>query len=198
MKDGSRAPGARLVLASRSPRRLALLAQIGFAPDEIVPADLDEAPLDGELPRDMVRRLARAKAAHVAALRPGAVVLGADTAVACGRRILPAPADERAARRGLERLSGRRHMVHGGVCVVAGGGVRLRHIATRVAFKQLSAEETAWYLASGEWRGKAGGYAIQGRAAAFVALINGSCSNVVGLPLRETAQLLAAAGLRPS
>ena len=193
-------PGAarRFVLASRSPRRLALLAQIGFAPDEIAPADVDETARPGELPRALAVRLARAKAGAVAASHADAVVLGADTVVACGRLILPAPADREAARRCLERLSGRRHMVHGGLCVIAAGTRWTRHVATRVAFKRLSAEELAWYLASGEWRGKAGGYAIQGRAAAFVALVNGSCSNVVGLPLRETAQLLAGAGLRPS
>ncbi len=189
---------ASLVLASRSPRRLELLAQIGVVPGEAVPAGLDETPLKNELPRDLAARLARAKAERVARARPEAVVLGADTVVACGRRILPEPADEAEARACLELLSGRRHVVHGGVCLVAEGVGRVRRVATRVGFKRLSSEEIAWYLASGEWRGKAGGYAAQGRAAVFIDFLNGSYSNVVGLPLHETAMLLRGGGVWPA
>ncbi len=186
----------RLVLASASPRRLELLRQIGIAPDLAEPAACDESARPGELPRAHAARLAEAKAKIVAARHPGAVVLGADTVVACGRRMLPKPADEAAARRCLEMLSGRRHQVLGGVCVIdAEGRARRRLVVTRVRFKRLSRAEIDAYIASGEWRGKAGGYAIQGRAAAFVPWIGGSYSNVVGLPLYETAMLLAACGV---
>ena len=192
--DSRRPPG--LVLASASPRRLALLAQIGIEPDAVDPADIDETPLKGELPRACALRLAEAKAAAVAARHPGALVLAADTIVACGRRILPKADDEEQARACLALLSGRRHRVLGGVCIVAPGGRRVcRLVTTAVAFKRLSEAETAAYLASGEWRDKAGGYAIQGRAAAFVRQISGSYSNVVGLPLFETAALLGGFGL---
>ena len=184
-----------LVLASASPRRRDLLAQIGLVPDRIDAADIDEAPLRRELPRDHALRLAEAKARTVAARAPDAVVLGADTVVALGRRILPKAEDEATARNCLAALSGRRHRVIGGVCVLAPGRpARMRVVTSVVAFKQLSAAEMAAYLASGEWQGKAGGYAIQGRAAAFVRFLSGSYSNVVGLPLFETAQLLAGLG----
>ena len=184
-----------LVLASQSPRRLALLAQVGVVPDEVVPAGLAEMPRKGELPRAMALRLACRKAETVARRRPGAAVLAADTVVACGRRVLPKPADEAEARACLARLSGRRHVVHGGICLVVAGASHHRHVETRVSFKRLSADEIDWYLASGEWRDKAGGYAIQGRAAAFVRGLNGSHSNVVGLALHETVQLLRGHGL---
>jgi septum formation protein len=184
-----------LVLASASPRRLDLLRQIGVEPTGIVPADLDETPLKQELPAAHAARLAAAKAAAVAALHPGALVLGADTVVACGRRILPKAETEAEARRCLALLSGRRHRVHGGVALVLPGGrVLERLVQTAVTFKVLSAEETESYIASGEWRGKAGGYAIQGRAAALVRWIGGSYSNVVGLPLFEVASLLRGIG----
>jgi len=187
----------RLVLASASPRRLELLRQIGIVPDLVDPAEIDETPLRNELPPAYALRLAREKVERVAARHPGAYVLGADTVVACGRRILPKPADEAAARRCLELLSGRRHRVHSGVAlVVPGGETALRRVDSQVALKRLSAEEIAGYLAGGEWREKAGGYAIQGRAAALVRFISGSYSNVVGLPLFETAQLLAGRGYR--
>lgn len=185
----------QLVLASQSPRRLELLAQIGAAPDAVVPADLDETPLKAETPRDLARRLARAKAQAVADAHPECAVLGADTVVACGRRILPKPADVEEARRCLMLLSGRRHVVYGGLCLQVGGRSHVRVVSTRVGVKRLSQEEVDWYLGSGEWQGKAGGYAIQGRAAAFVDLVNGSYSNVVGLPLHETADLLRGLGL---
>ena len=186
---------APLVLASASPRRLELLRQIGIVPATIDPAALDETPLKGELPRDHAERLAAAKAEAVAGRHGGAFVLAADTVVALGRRILPKAADEAAARRCLALLSGRRHRVLGGVMVIAPDGRRARRLVTTVVkVKHLSAGEIDRYLASGEWRGKAGGYAIQGRAAALIPWINGSYSNVVGLPLAETAALLTGLG----
>lgn len=182
----------RLILASASPRRLDLLAQIGVVPDAVEAADIDETPVAGELPRQNAARLARAKAQAIADRNPGALVIGADTVVACGGRILPKAEDEKTALRCLKLLSGRRHRVYGGIAVILpDGSVRSRLVETRVRFKRLTSQETAAYLQSGEWRGKAGGYAIQGRAAVFVANINGSYSNVVGLPLYETAALLS-------
>ena len=186
-----------LVLASQSPRRLALLGQVAIAPAAVCPAELDETPLKGELPRRHAARLAEAKARAVAERFPDAAVLGADTVVACGRRILPKTEDEETARACLGLLSGRSHVVHGGICVVLGGRAHLRLVETRVTFKRLSQEETDRYIDSGEWRGKAGGYAIQGLAAAHVTNINGSYSNVVGLALHETVQLLAGLGVTP-
>jgi septum formation protein len=187
-----------LVLASASPRRLELLRQIGIVPDQVDPADIDETPRRGEMPAALALRLAVEKAQAVAPRHPGAFVLGADTVVACGRRILPKTEDENAARACLELLSGRRHRVHGGVALVTPQGrLATRRIDSPVAFKRLSPAEIAAYLESGEWRGKAGGYAIQGRAAAFVRWLSGSYSNVVGLPLYETANLLAGHGYRP-
>jgi septum formation protein len=184
-----------LVLASASPRRLALLRQIGIEPDIVDPADLDETPKEGELPSAYAVRLAREKALAVAPRHPGAYVLAADTVVACGRRVLPKPADETTARRCLDLLSGRRHRVYSGIALVGPDcRLTLRRIVSQVAFKRLSAEEIARYLASGEWCGKAGGYAIQGRAAALIRFVSGSYSNVVGLPLFETAQLLEGRG----
>lgn len=186
-----------LILASQSPRRQALLQQVGIVPAGVVPAALDEAPLKRELPKSHALRLAEAKARAVAPGHEGVAVLGADTVVACGRRILPKAETEDQARACLELLSGRSHVVHGGVCVLWQGRAHLRHVATRVVFKRLSRSELAAYLASGEWQGKAGGYAIQGLAAAFIPSINGSYSNVVGLPLAETVQLLGGLGLLP-
>jgi septum formation protein len=183
----------RLVLASASPRRLELLARIGVVPDEVAPADIDETPLTAELPADYARRMAAAKAAAVA--RPGALVLAADTVVAAGRRILPKTEDEDEAAAALALLSGRRHRVLSAVTLIdPGGKARHRMSTSIVAFKRLSAEEIAAYLASGEWRGKAGGYAIQGHAEALVRMLSGSHSGVVGLPLYETRALLRAAG----
>jgi septum formation protein len=186
-----------LVLASASPRRLELLAQIEIVPDVIDPANIDETPLEGELPPAHVMRLARAKAAAVRPRHLDAFILAADTVVACGRRILGKPADEAAARRSLMLLSGRRHRVYGGVVVIAPGGrVAARRVVSQVAFKRLGDDELGAYLAGGEWRGKAGGYAIQGRASVLISWMQGSYSNVVGLPLFETAQLLAGLGYR--
>jgi septum formation protein len=188
---------SRLVLASASPRRFELLRQIGFPPDEVDPADVDETALKGETPARHAERLAREKASLVARRHPDAFVLGADTVVACGRRILPKAEDVPSARRSLELLSGRRHRVYGGIALVApGGAVAVRRVQTVVAFKRLEAREIEWYLASGEWCGKAGGYAVQGLAARFVREIVGSYSNVVGLALFETSQLILGRGLR--
>ena len=186
---------ATLVLASASPRRLDLLRQIGIVPDRVDPANINETPGRGELPAAHVVRLAEAKAHPVAARHPGAFVLAADTVVACGRRILPKAENEATARFCLELLSGRRHRVYGGIALVTpAGDIAIRRVVSQVQFKRLSNTELNAYLASGEWRDKAGGYAIQGRAAALVPWISGSYSNVVGLPLYETAQLLAGRG----
>ncbi len=182
-----------LILASASPRRLALLAQIGITPDAVVPTDTDETPLKGELPRPHAQRLARAKAA--AAHRDGAYVLAADTVVAVGRRILPKAETEQQARQCLELLSGRRHTVLTAVVVHAPGGRQAERVAeTAVTFARLTRAQVEAYLATGEWQGKAGGYAIQGAAAAHIRFLGGSHSAVVGLPLFETAQLLRGLG----
>ncbi len=189
----------RLVLASASPRRAALLAQIALTPDIVVPAGVDETPRPGEMPAAYALRLAEEKARAVAAGEPGAFVLAADTVVACGRRILGKPETEDEARRCLGLLSGRRHRVHGGIAVATPAArIVTRRVETAVLFKRLNDDEIADYLASGEWRGKAGGYAIQGLAARFVRGIIGSYSNVVGLPLYETVALLAGQGYAPA
>lgn len=188
---------ASLVLASASPRRLALLKQVGIEPDRVVPAELDEEPLPGELPPRYAARMAEEKARHVAAAWPDSFVLAADTVVAMGRRILPKTEKEAAARRCLERLSGRRHRVLGGIALYGPDrGFSKRLVTTTVQFKRLSACEMDAYLESGEWQGKAGGYAIQGRAAAFIPWITGSYSNVVGLALAETVALLRGRGFK--
>ena len=185
----------KLVLASASPRRVDLLAQIGITADAIRPADIDETERPQEKPRELAARLAAAKAA--AAADPDAFVLAADTVVAVGRRILPKAEDEAVARRCLELMSGRRHRVYGGVALAVPDGRTLhRLVVSDVRFKRLDQSEVRAYLASGEWQGKAGGYAIQGLAATFVAWIGGSYSNIVGLPLFETAALLRGAGYR--
>ena len=182
-----------LVLASASPRRLALLAQIGIVPDRAISPDIDETPLRGELPRQHVLRLARDKAASVAA--PGCYVLAADTVVAVGRRILPKTETEADAKRCLMLLSGRRHRVMTAVVLHTLDGRRgERLVQSVVALSRLSELQLANYLAGNEWSGKAGGYAIQGRAATFIRFVSGSYSNVVGLPLFETAQLLRGLG----
>lgn len=186
---------SRLILASASPRRRDLLAQVGVAPDEVLSPEIDESPLPRETPRACALRLAEAKAAAVAASRPEDVVLAADTVVAVGRRLLGKPIDAQAAAGFLALLSGRRHRVITGVAVRHGDRAWSRAVETAVRFKRLSAHEIESYLASGEWQGKAGGYAIQGRAGAFVPWIGGSYSNVVGLPLTETLGLIEAAGV---
>ena len=180
-----------LVLASASPRRLDLLRQVGLEPAEIDPADIDETPAARELPRAYALRMATSKLAAVAPRHPAAVVLAADSVVVCSRRILPKAETEAEARACLGRLSGRRHRVMGAVAVgFPDRTVRTRLVETVVRFKRLEAAEIDDYLQSGEWRGKAGGYAIQGRAARFVDFLSGSYSNVVGLPLFETVKLL--------
>jgi len=169
-----------------------LLAQIGIMPDAVLPADIDEAPLKGELPEPYAVRIARAKALAVTGQTPEAWVLAADTVVACGRRILPKAEDEAAARRCLGLLSGRRHRVITAMALAHGRTLREKSVMTVVKFRRLSQRETDAYIASGEWQGKAGGYAIQGLAAGFIPSINGSYSNVVGLPLAEAKALLEA------
>jgi septum formation protein len=191
-------PKAPLILASASPRRLDLLRQVGIEPDRVQPAEVDESVQGAELPQVYARRVAWAKLDAVAGAEKEAFVLAADTVVALGRSILPKAETEEEAERCLALLSGRRHRVLGAICLQAPNGER-RHrlVTTQVAFKRLSAEETAAYLESGEWRGKAGGYAIQGRAAAFIPWINGSYPNVVGLAVAETVGLLRGLGWRP-
>lgn len=186
----------RLVLASASPRRLDLLARIAGVPDAVDPAEIDESVSKTELPRQHAIRLAAEKARAVAARHSGAVVLAADTVVAVGRRILPKAEDVDTAARCLSLLSGRRHHVLTAIAVVdAAGRLRERLSDTIVTFKPLTAAEIATYLATDEWSGKAGGYAIQGRAEAFVRYLAGSHSGVVGLPLYETRNLLIASGI---
>jgi len=188
----------RLVLASASPRRLDLLAQVGIVPDAIDPADLDEAPLRDETPRRLALRLALAKARLVAEREPEAFVLAADTVVALGRRMMPKAANDQEVRECLTRLSGRAHRVLTGIAVIAPGGRDAsRLVETRVHFKRFSKSDLDAYVASSEGVGKAGGYAIQGRAAALVMAMQGSYSGVVGLPLYETVSLLNGLGYAP-
>ena len=181
-----------LVLASASPRRLALLAQIGITPDRVVSTDIDETPLRDELPRQCALRLARAKAAAVA--EPAGIVLAADTVVAVGRRILGKAESEADARRFLKLLSGRRHRVITGVVARAPHRSGERLVQSVVGFARMTEAQIDEYVGSFEWQGKAGGYAVQGRAATFIRFLSGSYSNVVGLPLFETAQLLRGLG----
>ena len=202
-RDDRSAPhsGLRFVLGSASPRRLALLAQIGVRPDAILPAEIDETPRPREEPRALAERLASEKALASAAIAAGradlapCLILGADTVVGVGRRILPKCETREDAKLCLDLLSGRGHRVFTGLALVTGGGaVRRRLVETRLRFKHLSPNEVEAYLASAEWRGKAGGYAIQGLAGAFVERLVGSYSNVVGLPLAETVALLGGQG----
>ena len=191
----------KLVLASGSPRRLALLAQIGLEPDVLMPAEVDETPERSELPRTLAVRLAREKAERVIERvraneeLQGAYILGADTVVAVGRRILPKPDLLEEAAACLRLLSGRTHRVYSGICLVTPkNSVKTRLVESRVRFKRLSSLDLDSYLASGEWRGKAGGYAIQGLAGSFVVKLLGSYPNVVGMPLFETATMLGGEG----
>lgn len=185
----------KLILGSASPRRLDLLAQIGVTPDDIRPPDIDETPRAGELPRSYCIRMGKQKALAVDA---GAddIVLSADTTVALGRRILGKPEDADEAEAFLRALSGRRHSVITAVAVRRGDNLWQRDVLTKVKMKRLSSDEVSAYLASGDWQGKAGGYAIQGPAGALIPWISGSFTAVVGLPLSETANLLKAAGWR--
>lgn len=194
MPAGDRVSAPRLVLASTSPRRRELLARIGVVPDRIAAPDIDETPLKGEPPAAYVARLAEAKARAVARA-PDEIVLAGDTTVAVGTRILEKPVDEADLRRMLGLLSGRRHRCISSVCTIdRASRARVRTVSTIVAFKRLSSAEVDGYVASGEGMGKAGGYAIQGRAEAFVRFLSGSHSAVVGLPLFETRALLLAVG----
>jgi septum formation protein len=193
----------KLVLASGSPRRLELLQQAGIEPDALIPANIDEEPLKSEHPRSLAKRLAIEKARKAAAIdrRDGGeeptYVLGADTVVAVGRRILPKADFIDEATSCLRLLSGRSHRVYTGVCLITPAGKeRVRLVETRVRMKRLTREEIESYLASGQWRGKAGGYGIQGLAGTFVVKLTGSYSNVVGLPLYETVSLLTGEGFR--
>lgn len=187
----------RLILGSASPRRRDLLAQLGLTPDAVIPPEIDETPRKGELPRPCCARLAREKAAAVPVAGPDDVVLCADTVVALGRRILGKPADAGEAAAFLTALGGRRHQVITAVAIRRGDRVWSRESVSAVKMKRLSDAELNSYLDSGEWMGKAGGYAIQGRAGAFIPWISGSFTGIVGLPLAETAALLAAAGCPP-
>lgn len=183
----------RLILGSSSPRRLELLAQIGIVPDAVLPPHIDEDPGPGELPLAYCRRIAREKAEAVTA-QPGDVVLCADTTVALGRRILGKPADAGEAAAFLYQLSGRRHRVITAIAVRHGDRIWHREVTSAVKLKRLSDAEVNAYLATGDWQGKAGGYAIQGPAGALIPWIQGSYTGIVGLPVHETAQLLQAAG----
>jgi len=191
----------KLVLASGSPRRIELLQQAGIEPDRALPAEVDETPLRAEHPRSLAKRLSKAKAEKAfESLKAepdfaGAYILAADTVVAVGRRILPKAELVDEASNCLQLLSGRSHRVYSGICLISPEGkLRQRLVETRVRFKRLSREELESYLASGEWRGKAGGYAVQGLAGTFVVKLVGSYTNVVGLPLYETIGLLTAEG----
>jgi septum formation protein len=184
-----------LILASASPRRLALLEQAGYVPDAVRPADIDETPRKNELPRDYALRIAAEKARVVAGKEAGAFILAADTVVAVGRRILPKTETEAEARKCLALLSGRRHRVLTAISVINPEGRQFdRLVESVVMFKRLSKPETDSYIASREWQGKAGGYAIQGKAAILIPFIGGSYSGIVGLPLHETVNLLRGAG----
>jgi septum formation protein len=203
MTAATGAPGwrPRLILASASPRRMALLQQIGLEPDALLPADIDETPSRREAPRALAQRLAREKADAARTLAErreetrGAFLIAADTVVCVGRRILPKCETTEEADACLRILSGHAHRVYTGLCVVTPKGARReRLVESRVRFKRLSTAEIDAYLASQEWRGKAGGYAIQGIAGAFVVKMTGSFSSVVGLPLHETAQILSGEG----
>ncbi|PKR53238.1 septum formation inhibitor Maf [Thalassospira marina] len=189
---------SKLVLASASPRRVELLTQIGITPAAIAPADIDETPLKDESPRRLALRLAEEKAKAVADGHDGAYVLAADTVVACGQRALGKPEDAAEARKFLGMLSGRRHRVYGGICVIAPDGtLRSRVVETQVIFRSLNEGDIRRYLATDEWQGKAGAYGIQGLAAVFIRQISGSYSNVVGLSLYDTDALLRGLGYFP-
>jgi len=189
----------KLVLASASERRLALLNQIGIVPSLVEPADIDERrSLPGKTPAKLALHLARQKAELVFSSHPDSLVLAADTLVACGRRVLMKAVDSKDAQAFLSLLSGRRHRVHTGLCLIGSGTMRQRVVTTVVQLKRLTGQEIQSYVDSNEWKGKAGAYAIQGRAGVFVKAINGSYSNVVGLPLYETYVLLTSFGYRLS
>ena len=185
----------KLILASASPRRQELLAQVNIIPDRIIPADIDESERKGEAPRPYALRMAIEKGETISAMHPGCYILSADTVVAVGRRILPKAETKAQAAFCLDRLSGRRHRIHGGICLITPDGQHItRIVETSVTFKRLSVQEKQNYLDSGEWEGKAGGYAIQGLGAALIPSINGSYSNIVGLSVSDTLAMLKGAG----
>ena len=187
----------KLILASASPRRIDLLKQIGIKPDNIIPANIDETPLKGELPRELAQRLAEKKAQSVAQNQSEAFILAADTVVGAGRKILDKAEDEAYAKQCLETLSGRRHHVYGGITLITPEGQKItRLVDTLVQFKRLSASEIDHYLQTRQWHGKAGGYAIQGHAESYIKYIRGSYSNVVGLSLYDTMGILQGAGYK--
>ena len=188
-------PKYQLILASQSPRRKHLLAEAGIFADHVIAADIDETPKKNERPADYVLRMAHQKADAVANRLGGQFVLSADTAVICGQRILPKAETAEEARRCLQLLSGRSHRVYGGICLhLPDGGWRTKLSVSRVKFRPLGSADKHAYLQSGEWRGKAGGYAIQGRAGLYVRQITGSYSNIVGLDMQKVAGLLLGAG----
>lgn len=184
-----------LILASASPRRLELLAQVGIIPDQIIPAEIDEKPKEDEKPRALAARLAHEKAVEVAKSHKGSFILASDTIVACGNRILGKAGDKAEAETFLKMLSGRRHNVFTAVTLIGpDGGISQKTVSTVVKFKKLDQADINFYLSHDEWQGKAGGYAIQGLAARFIISINGSYSNVVGLPLHEVVNMLEGRG----
>lgn len=180
-----------LILASASPRRLALLKQIGIVPSLVIPADINETPQKGELPAKYAMRIAKEKTWVVAKQYPQSIVLGADTVVACARRIFPKADDAKTAVMCIRHLEGRRHRVYTAICIIKDGKEYEEIVQTQLRMNRLSDKQIADYIVSNEWQGKAGGYAIQGYAESFIPWISGSYSNVVGLPLYETAKLLA-------
>lgn len=185
----------QLILASQSPRRKHLLAEAGITADHVIAADIDETPIKNEKPADYVLRMAKEKAHAVVSKQDGQFILSADTAVICGRRILPKAETKEEARRCLELLSGRSHRVYGGICLyLPDGGWRTKLSVSRIKFRILNSKDKHAYLQSGEWQGKAGGYAIQGRAGLYIRQITGSYSNIVGLDMHKVAGLLLGAG----
>jgi septum formation protein len=181
----------KILLASASSRRVDLLRQISIIPDKIIPADIDETPLKGEKPKSLATRLSQGKAQAVKAVHSDHYILAADTVVACGQNILDKAENENQARQYLQKLSGRRHQVHGGITLITPDGRKItRHCVTMVQFKPLTPQEIEDYIKSKEWEGKAGGYAIQGYASSFVKYMTGSYSNVVGLSLYDTMKIL--------
>lgn len=190
-------PPHSLILASASPRRVDLLAQVGIVPDAVIPADIDETQLKGEHPRALAVRLAKGKAEKIAAQYPDSIILGADCVVACGARVMDKPSGPDDARKILHILSGRRHRVYGGICVIAPGGKARTHLCdTVVAFRRLSNAEIDSYIESREWEGKAGAYGLQGLAGAYVRFLSGSHTNVIGLSVYDAVRMLTAAGYK--
>lgn len=185
----------KLILASASPRRRDLLQQVGIIPDQIIPANIDETEKKGELPRPYALRMTLEKGQKISAAHPDSFILSADTVVAVGRRILPKAETEQQAQFCLKQLSGRRHRIYGGICLITPEGQEItRVVETVVTFKRLSSQERQAYLTSREWEGKAGAYAIQGLGAALIPRINGSYSNIVGLSVSDTIAMLEGSG----